>query len=86
LLTDGEVINRYTVIDTALTRKENIRIHTFGIGNGCDKGMVQQVAVNGRGTWSLVQDADDNLKGLVVTALARASEPSLQGCKLNFAF
>jgi hypothetical protein len=28
------------VIDTALTGKDSIRIHTFGIGNGCDKGMV----------------------------------------------
>ena len=46
--------------------------------------MVKQVATNGRGSCSLVKDNDDNLKGLVITALANASEPSLQKCKFVF--
>jgi len=84
LLTDGQVSNREKVIAKALTGNDSIRLHTFGIGSGCDTGMVQQVAANGRGSCSLVKDTDDNLKGLVVTALGRASEPSLQGCQLSF--
>ena len=40
LLTDGQVDNREKVIAYALTGKDNIRIHTFGIGSGCDIGMV----------------------------------------------
>ena len=84
LLTDGQVDNREKVIAYALTGRDNIKIHTFGIGSGCDSGMVLQVATNGRGSCSLVGDKDENLKGLVVTALARASEPSLQGCSLQF--
>ena len=40
LLNDGQVDNREKVIAYALTGKDNIRIHTFGIGSGCDIGMV----------------------------------------------
>ena len=84
LLTDGQVSDRDAVIKKANTRKDNIRVHTFGIGNGCDVDMVKSMAKVGRGSCSLVGDDVDNLNGLVVTALARASEPSLEGCKLVF--
>jgi hypothetical protein len=43
--------------------------------------MCTQIAKNGRGSCNLVQDDEDNLKGLVISALANASEPSLQNCK-----
>lgn len=85
MLTDGQVENRDVVIKKANTKKDNIRVHTFGIGNGCDVDMVKAMAKNGRGSCSLVGDDVENLNGLVVTALSRASEPSLKGCKLEFA-
>jgi hypothetical protein len=84
LLTDGQVSNREMVIEKSLTGKDNIRVHTFGIGSGCDVDMVEKVAKNGRGSCSLVKDNDTNLKGLVIAALAHASEPSLQNCNLSF--
>lgn len=84
MLTDGQVDDRDRVIKKSKTGKDNVRIHTFGIGNGCDADMVKQMANKGRGSCSLVGDADDNLNGLVVTALARAIEPSLADCKLVF--
>lgn len=84
LLTDGMVDDCETVIATADTKNDNIRVHTFGIGTGCDRNMVQRVAQNGRGSCSLVVDDVENLNGLVVTALSRAFEPSLQGCSLKF--
>ena len=79
LLTDGQVSNRDSVIQKALTNKDNIRVYTFGIGSGCDTDLVQRVAANGRGSCSLVGDHDDinTLKGLVIAALAHALEPSL---------
>jgi hypothetical protein len=46
--------------------------------------MVQEIAKKGRGSCSLVGNEVDNLNGLVVTALSRAFEPSLQGCTLQF--
>lgn len=84
LLTDGQVSDRENVIAKGNTGSDHIRIHTFGIGSGCDVGMVEQVAKNGRGSCSLVKDNDDNLKGLVISALANASEPSLKNCKFVF--
>lgn len=84
LLTDGDVNNPEKVIDLANTRNDNIRIHTFGIGSGCNKHMVQMCAKNGRGSCSLVKDEDTNLKGTVIKALQRASEPSLKNCVLLF--
>jgi len=85
MLTDGQVDDRESVINKANTKKDNIRVHTFGVGNGCDVDMVRRMAKMGRGSCSLVGDDVANLNGLVVTALARASEPSLQDCKLEFA-
>lgn len=84
MLTDGQVSDREAVIKKANTKKDSIRVHTFGIGNGCDVDMVKSMAKMGRGSCSLVGDDVENLNGLVVTALARASEPSLQDCKLEF--
>ena len=84
MLTDGQVSDPEAVIKKSNTGKENVRVHTFGIGNGCDADMVRRMAKMGRGSCSLVGDSVDNLNGMVVTALARASEPSLKGCKFTF--
>ena len=51
---------------------------TFGLGSGCDKKLVRDVARVGRGTSTIVEDGDKNLNGLVVQALSNAMEPSLQ--------
>ena len=66
-LTDGQVENRDAVVEKASSSTENVRIHTFGIGDGCDAEMVKNMAF--RGSCSLVKDVED-LNGLVVTALA----------------
>jgi len=44
MLTDGQVSDRNAVIERSNTQKDNIRIHTFGIGSGCDIDMVQSMA------------------------------------------
>jgi hypothetical protein len=46
--------------------------------------MVQRMATNGRGTCSIIGDNVKNLEDLVITALARASNQSVQGWKLVF--
>ena len=56
LLTDGEVDNKDEIINFAAVNNEQARIHTFGIGSGCDKSLVKGVADAGRGTCSLVAD------------------------------
>ena len=84
LLTDGEVRNRLEVVNQAKFANDSIRIHTFGIGHGCDEQMVIDIAKAGRGSHSLVLDDSSELNSKVVLALARAFEPSLKDCKLVF--
>ena len=84
LLTDGQVGNAYYVSEQAKLGNDAIRTHTFGIGSGCDKKMVIDVAKAGRGSQSLVLDNSSELNSKVISALANAFEPSLKGCKLIF--
>ena len=40
MLTDGDVNDPSATIKLSDTNKPNVRIFTFGIGNGCNKDMV----------------------------------------------
>ena len=55
-----------------------MRVFSFGLGSGCDKQLVENLALAGRGTSTIVNDNDPNLSGLVVKALSNATEPSLK--------
>jgi hypothetical protein len=54
------------------------------VGSGCSKYLVKEVAKAGRGTYSFVDEKSDNLKGKVISALKKATEPSLKNCKFTF--
>ena len=57
---------------------------TFGLGSGCDKNLVRNVAKAGRGTSTIVEDGSTDLNGQVIRALSNAMEPSLKGAKYGF--
>jgi len=78
------VSNRDEIINFAALNNEKARIHTFGIGSGCDQSLVKGVADAGRGTCSLVADQSKDLNGLVIRALQKAQHPSLKGCKFKW--
>lgn len=80
LLTDGEVNDPKSVIGLAKIYCDEARIHTFGIGSGCSKDLVLEVARAGRGTYSFVEETD-NLKAKVINALKKATEPSLKNAR-----
>ena len=63
---------------------ETIRVFTFGLGSGCDKYLVTQVARAGRGTHTIVQDGSNDLNGQVIRALGNAMEPSLKGAQFGW--
>jgi len=44
---------------------------------------VNEVAKAGRGTASFVDESSDDLKGKVITALKKASQPSYYDCKFK---
>ena len=63
LLTDGEVDNKEQVIAQARKHSETTRVHSFGIGNGCDRELIKQTAIAGRGSYSFATDNSSNLSG-----------------------
>lgn len=40
LLTDGEVDNKKEIFEYIRLHKDIMRVHTFGIGSGCDKELI----------------------------------------------
>lgn len=85
MLTDGAVSNPAKVIDLARKSNENARVHSFGVGYGCSKYLVKEVAKAGRGSYSFVDEKSESvLKGKVISALRKAVEPSLKGCKFTY--
>ena len=84
LLTDGEVENKDQVIAQARKNCEKTRVHAFGIGNGCDRELIKQTAIAGRGSFSFATDNSSNLSGQVIQALKKATQPSLMDCKFSW--
>ena len=82
LLTDGQVSNNREIVDYVKANNHLARVHTFGIGSGCDKNLVRCVAEAGRGSANFTSDNSTDLSGQVVESLKRAFEPSLKACSI----
>ncbi len=81
LLTDGSVSQPDKVIELAKKGADKARVHSFGVGYGCSKYLVKEVAKAGRGSYSFVDEKQSGLlKAKVISALSKAVEPSLKGC------
>lgn len=80
LLTDGQVSNTDSIVECASKARDEVRVHTFGIGDDCDKQLVKRTAIAGRGSYSFVGNHDQNLEGVVVQALKKSVEASLKDC------
>ena len=80
LLTDGEVDNKDMVIAQARMHCETTRVHSFGIGNGCDTELIRKTAIAGRGSYSFATEDITNISGQVIEALKKATQPSLKDC------
>ena len=81
--TDGCVSNSGQVIE--LSADKNIIVHSVGIGNGCDRNMLESMAKTGRGSCSLIKDDEGQsvLGGKVIQALLKSLEPALEHCTLK---
>jgi Ca-activated chloride channel family protein len=71
LLTDGGVAQPENVIKLIHDNINKGNVHTFGLGSGCDKTLVERAARAGQGSCSLVRDTN-NLKVNVISALEKA--------------
>lgn len=63
LLTDGEVDNKEQIFEYVRSNRDIMRIHTFGIGSGCDKELIEKTAIAGRGSFSFASDGSSDLSG-----------------------
>lgn len=83
VLTDGQVGNNDAVINLVKRAEDNVRIHTFGIGCGCDVNLVTKMAEAGKGHCYLIKDLKTgSLSADVIEALGRACQPTLEGCSI----
>ena len=83
MLTDGEVDHSWEVKHLAQKNEDRVKIHTFGVGTDCSRDLIVEVAKLGRGSASFVDEYSDDLKGLVITALKKACEPSYHDCSFK---
>ena len=62
-----------------------MRVFTFGIGRDCDKKLVKDSAVVGRGINYLIEDSTDMnlLKTKIIDALQKAMEPAFDNSILT---
>ena len=72
------------MIAQAKSHSETTRVHTFGIGNGCDEELIKRTAIAGRGSYSFAIDNVTNLSGQVIQALKKATQPSLKDCSFSW--
>jgi hypothetical protein len=63
LLTDGEVDNKEAIFEYVRNNSDEMRIHTFGIGSGCDRELITETAKAGRGSFSFASDGTGDLSG-----------------------
>ena len=82
ILTDGTVGNTQQIVDYCKNicgnNSDDIKVFTFGIGDGCSVDLCKRVAEAGRGEASIVSDGSEKeLKAKVVDALRKASDPAL---------
>jgi hypothetical protein len=82
LLTDGGVSQPENVIKLISDNISKGSVHSFGLGHGVDKNLVEKAAKAGRGSCSLVRDTQ-NLKTKVIGALMKAQEESLKNCSFK---
>jgi len=59
-----------------------VKVHTFGVGSGASQELVKGVAEASKGTYSFCSESD-NLKVKVIQALNRATQPCLEGAKVE---
>jgi hypothetical protein len=60
-------------------------MHSFGIGHGCSKHLIQGLAAAGRGSSCIIEDTRyGDLEAKVIESLQKATQPSLQNCKITW--
>jgi len=73
LLTDGAVYNNQPIIDLVKENchpKSEVKVHTFGVGNGADANLIKGVAFAGLGNFTFIY-RDDEIEEKVIESLCK---------------
>lgn len=85
LLTDGETSERERCLSLAEEKPADTTIHTFGVGNDCDRHFVTRMAELGEGTHSLIGSHEvHKLRSTVIQVLSKTLQPSYKEVKTRF--
>lgn len=79
LLTDGAVHNSQAIIDLIFKEapKTDSTVHTFGIGSGADEYLVQEAALAGDGSYSMIT-CNSQIESKVVAAFLKVQVPTMK--------
>ena len=84
VLTDGAISNTQQVLDIIEKHNHETRVHSFGIGSGASKYLVNEIAHSGKGTATHIADNDKQINAKVIRALKQAAKPAFTNVKIDW--
>ncbi len=81
MLTDGGVLNTYSLIKLIKKNNKYNRVHSIGIGSGASPYLINECAKAGKGKSLFIEDNDD-MQGSIISLLKASLTPFLD----NFSF
>jgi hypothetical protein len=84
VLTDGEIDDTTKLLNLIKENNHHTRVHSFGVGSGTSIFLVKEIAKNGNGSSTIVNDGDSDLNEKVIRALSIASKPAFINIKLDW--
>lgn len=84
ILTDGSISNTEDMLKKISENNHHTRVHSFGVGSGTSKYLVNEMAKLGLGSSTIVDDDDNRLNAKVIRALKYAAKPAFTNFSLNW--
>lgn len=83
ILTDGAVYYPEVIINSVKKHAHNTCVHTFGIGSGVSRTLVEGCAIAGNGTYQFAT-ANESIAPKVISSLAKATMPACTDVKVTW--
>jgi len=84
ILTDGSIYNPENVFEIIGKHNHHTRVHSFAIGSGASKYLVNEIAKQGLGSATIVADGDKLMNTKVIRALKLASKPAFTNFNIDW--
>ena len=70
ILTDGEVDNREECLELISMNSEKFKVHSIGIGSSFDKKLIQNAAIQGKGSYYFVNKVSE-VNSIIIQSLSK---------------